>query len=161
MTTATKAKAPGNGGNRTERVEDAAKARAEAPFPGTGFAFAPGLADLPSYEDILSFNRENLDAMLAAGNAVAKGYQDLSRAWFGLAQESVEEALNAGRALAEARTIKELVDVQSNLTRVTVERAFVESSRLQDLSVRVAEAALEPFNGRVTAAVERWSKSAA
>lgn len=171
MSTATKTKAA-NGGKATSKPQ-AEKAEAAAARPeeaaakkenrANAFAFTeiPALKGVPSYEEVLQFNRETLDAMLQASTAVAKSYQDLGRAWLGLTQESVEDAVSAGKALAEARSLPEMLEVQSRLAQASLQKAMNESGRLQEMSMRLAEAALQPLNSHFTAAVERWSKPAA
>ncbi len=67
----------------------------------------------------------------------------------------------AGKALAEAKTFKEVIDLSSSLARSNLEKLVAEGTRIGQLSTKLAEEALAPINSRVDAAVHRLSKTAA
>jgi phasin family protein len=124
-------------------------------------AVKAGTVVFKGYEDVVQFGKDNLDAFVKSSTIVAKGWQDLSKSVFGLAQESVEDAVAASKALLGAKTIKELIDVQSGLAKTSFDKMVAESSRLSEVGVKLAEQAIAPINTRVTAAVEKLVKSAA
>ncbi|MTJ83119.1 MAG: phasin family protein [Telmatospirillum sp.] len=129
-----------------DHVEAAAKAGEDA-FKG--------------YEDLLQFNKDNFEAWLKSGTVVARGVQDLSKTFAVLAQETLEQTVAASRALASARTLKEVIDTSSSLARSNFDRLVVEGSRIRELSTRLAEEAIAPINSRVDAAVQRLTRHAA
>jgi phasin family protein len=113
------------------------------------------------YEDIMLFGKENLEALMASGNIVARGVQDLSKTVVALAQESLEDSIAAGKALVGAKTLKEVIDLSSSLAKSNFDKLVAESSRLGKLSSKLAEEALAPIHGRVDAAVKKLTKTAA
>jgi phasin family protein len=78
-----------------------------------------------------------------------------------LAQESLEDSVAAGKALVGAKTLKEVIDVSSSLAKSSFDKMVAESSKLSQLSSKLAEEALAPINSRVNAAVQKITKTAA
>lgn len=113
------------------------------------------------YEDILQFNKDNLEALVNSANIVARGVQDLSETVVALAQESLEESVAAGKALVSAKTLREAIDLSSSLAKSNFDKLVAESTKLSQLSSKLAEEAIAPINSRVTAAVQKFTKTAA
>jgi len=113
------------------------------------------------YEDVLQFGKDNLDALVTSGTIVARGVQDLSKTVVALAQQSLEESVATGKALVGAKTLKEIIDLSSSLAKSNFDKLVAESSKLSLLSSKLAEDALAPINGRVDAAVQKMTKTAA
>ncbi len=113
------------------------------------------------YEEIVQFNKDNLDALVSSAGIVARGVQDLSKTVVALAQESLEESVAVGKALVGAKTLKEVIDLSSSLAKSNFEKLVSESAKLSQLSSKLAEEAIAPINSRVDAAVQKLSKTAA
>ncbi|WP_158240509.1 phasin family protein [Telmatospirillum siberiense] len=113
------------------------------------------------YEDLLQFNQQNLEALFRSADIVARGVQDLSQSVVALAQGSFEDSLSAGKALAGAKTLKEVIDLSSSLAKSNFDKLVVESQKLGELSSKLAEEAIAPINKRVDAAVQSLTKIAA
>ena len=111
-------------------------------------------------EDFVSFSQGNLEAVIKAGQIWAAGVQDLSKTFAATAQAQVEETLAAVKALSGVKSLKEAVDLQTNLARVSLEKAVTETSKLTDASVKLAEQTLAPLTARVTLAVEKFGRAA-
>ncbi|MGE5547209.1 MAG: phasin family protein [Solirubrobacterales bacterium] len=116
---------------------------------------------MKGYEDALQTARESAEAVSQASAVLARGLTELSQAVFGLAQETVEQSMEASRQLMAARTLRDLVDIQSSLAKAQLDKAIAEGSRLSDLSTKLVEEALAPINARVHAAFDRLVKTAA
>jgi phasin family protein len=113
------------------------------------------------YEDVLSFGKDNVEAFVKAGNILAKGLQDISKAVVGLTQASIEEQVAASKALLSTKTLKEFIDLQTDLTKAGVDKLVAESTRLTEQSVKLVEDALAPIGDRVNATVDKLVKTAA
>lgn len=116
---------------------------------------------LQSYEDAMGATKANVDALVQAGTVLSKGLQDIGKALFGAAQESIEDSVAASKQLMAARTLREVVDVQAALSKQSLDRLMGESARLSDLSVKLVEEAFAPLTERVNATVDKLVKSAA
>lgn len=116
------------------------------------------VAAFQAYEEAVSSAK---DAVAQAGTIFSKGLQDIGKLVLGLAQASVEEGVAASQQLLAAKTLRELVDVQSAVAKQQFDRLLGESSRLSDLSVKLVEESFAPLTERVTATVEKMVKRAA
>ncbi|HVI51266.1 MAG TPA: phasin family protein [Candidatus Sulfotelmatobacter sp.] len=129
-----------------EHVDAAAKAHSAA-FQG--------------YEDILSFSKDNIDALVKSSSILARGLQDLSKSLVTLTQAQIDESVAASKALASAKTLREVIDLSSSLTKTNFDKLVAEGTKLQQLTAKLAEEAAAPIASRVEATVARVTKNAA
>lgn len=109
-------------------------------------------------EDAIAFSKESIEIYLKAGTDYAKGLQDVSKQVLALAQKSVEESVNAGKALTQAKTLKEVVDMQASFAKSSFENLVAESNKLTQTSVKLTEQAIAPVSDRINLAVEKFLK---
>ena len=113
---------------------------------------------LKGYEELAEFNKANVDALVTSGTIAAKGAEELSREWVAFAQASFETSVATGKALLTAKTINEVVNLQNAYAKQSFDALVAETTKLQELSVKVTNEAFAPINARVNAAVEKLSK---
>jgi phasin family protein len=114
-----------------------------------------------SYEDLSKFSKENLDAYVAAGTTVAKGFETISRAWVSFAQETFDASAQVAKAMLTAKTLREAVDVQTDFAKTTFDKLVSEGTKVSELSVKVANEAAEPISARLNATIEKFLKPVA
>ncbi len=131
----------------TAKTKSAAPA---APAETTAVAAAPS-----PFEDAVALGRDNLEAMVRSGAILSRGLQDFGRLMLGLAQDTVEQGVGASQQMLAARSVTEVVDLQSSLARSGLDRLLAEGSRLSEVSIRLAEEAFAPIGERVTATLDR------
>lgn len=122
-------------------------------------ASKPGSELFKGYEDVMQFGKDNLEALVTSGTIVTLGVQDLSKTVIALAQQSLAESMATSKALAGAKTLKEIVDLSSSLAKSTFDKLVAESSKLSLLSTKLAEDALAPINSRMDAAVQKMTNA--
>lgn len=110
------------------------------------------------YEDLVAYNKDNIEAVVQSGTKWVQGVQDLNKAWFGLAQTSMEETVNAAKAMMGCKNLQDVIKLQNDYARTNYDKLVKESQKLTDLSRQVAEEAFEPINARVSTTVEKFSK---
>ncbi|WP_142848582.1 phasin family protein [Telmatospirillum sp. J64-1] len=108
-----------------------------------------------SYEDMIQFSRDNMEAVSKSGSILAKGLQDLSKTMVGMTQANIEESVSASKQMMSAKTLKELMDLQSSLAKNSIDKLLAESTKLSEMSTKLAEEALAPINSRVSAVTEK------
>ncbi|MGQ9369760.1 phasin family protein [Azospirillum sp. ST 5-10] len=113
---------------------------------------------LKGYEDMTAFGKENVDAMIQSGTAVAKGAEELSKEMAAFAQASFDKQVATGKAFLAARSIREVVDLQNAFVKASVDALVAESAKLQEMSTKVTSDAFAPLSARLDAAVTRFSK---
>jgi len=109
-------------------------------------------------EEVVQFSQGNVEAFVRSGQIWAAGVQDLTKQAAASAQASFDETVSTIKRLTSVRSVKEAIDLQTNLARNSVERAVTGSGRLADASVKLAEQALAPITARVRLAVEKFAK---
>jgi phasin family protein len=70
----------------------------------------------------------------------------------------METSAQAAKALMGAKTLREAVDLQTDLAKSNFDKFIAESTKLSEMSVKVANEAFEPINARVNVAVEKLLK---
>ncbi|MBF0372533.1 MAG: phasin family protein [Alphaproteobacteria bacterium] len=155
-----------------ETIETVVKAGTEAASKGYEQAAAMtkdqveaaakmGSAAFKGYEDVVQFNKENVDALLKSGSIMARGVQDVSKTLFGMARGAIDDGMAASKALAGAKSLTDLVNLQSGLMKTGFDKMISEGTKMSELGARVTEEALAPINGRVSAAMQKLRKTAA
>lgn len=111
-------------------------------------------------EDFVAFNQGNMEALVKAGQIWAAGVQDLSKTFAASAQAQVEETLATVKAISGVKSLKDAVDLQTNLARASLEKAVTETTKLTEATVKLTEQTLAPLTARVTLAVEKFGRAA-
>ena len=115
-------------------------------------------AALKSYEDAVSLSKDAVEAWVQAGTVFSRGLQDISHKIMGVAQNVVETNVTASKQMLSAKTIRDVVDMHSTLSRENFDRLMAEGSHLSDLTMKLVEEALAPLNQKVNTLMERLVK---
>ncbi|MGB0697037.1 MAG: phasin family protein [Rhodospirillaceae bacterium] len=116
---------------------------------------------MKSYEDVVAFNKENLDAAVAAGTTFAKGVEELSKEYMAVANKSFDTAVEASKAVASCKTPQELSALQQKLAKEGVETAVADSKKLAEMASSVLKTSFEPVTARAKVAFEGMGIKAA
>lgn len=111
-------------------------------------------------EEMVSFGQGNVEAVMKSGQIWAAGVQDLGKNFAATAQAQMEQTMSTWKAMAGVKSIKEAVELQTSLTRSSVEAVLAQSGKLTDASIKLAEQALAPITARVSLAVEKFGRAA-
>ena len=90
-----------------------------------------------------------------------KGIDDLRAEVMSFTHQCLESNISASRALAGARTMRELFDLQAQLSQQGFERFLSESSKLAGLSFKMVNEASAPIQNRAGVTVEKIFKAPA
>lgn len=115
-------------------------------------------AGLRDYGNLVDLQKANLEAAVKAGTIMANGYEAIGKELAGFAQLALEANLNAAQAILGAETLREVVDLQRDHLRKTLEQALAESGKLGEMSVKLAGEAITPLQARMATAVEQFVK---
>jgi len=113
------------------------------------------------YEEFAAFGKDNLDAVVKASTVLVKGFETLGKEFASYNQSSIEKGVANAQALFGVKTLRELVELQSEIAKETFETFMEQSSRFGELSVKVANEAMSPLHEQVNVAVEKMLKPAA
>ena len=113
---------------------------------------------LRSYEELAAIAKDNVDAVVLSSTIVAKGAEEAGKQVAAFTQASLEKNVAAGKAVLAVKTVRELIDLQNAYAKQSFDALVAETTKLQELSVKVTNEAFAPINARVNAAVEKLSK---
>jgi phasin family protein len=114
-------------------------------------AMEKGMAGL---NDMTSNYRKNLEAMIASVTAAAKGAEALSFDTVAFSKVAMERQTAAVQSLASVRSLQDLMEVQTDLAKTHAEAYVAQMGKTTELMTSLFRAAFQPFNARMTAAVE-------
>jgi phasin family protein len=106
------------------------------------FASAFGFSGQPALGATEEFSR-NAEAMAQCGAILARGFQDIAREWFGLAQDRMQRNLEGLGMLAHCRSLPDLLAAQVDLMRDNLDAMINNGRRIAELSVQVASEAAQ------------------
>ena len=112
------------------------------------------------YEDMIGRSKENLDAVVVAGNAMIGAGREISAGLIDFARISMAENLEASRRIMGAGSIGEAFEHQAALGRDNMEKLIAEGGRVAEIYARALEAAFAPLSGKAVAASIRAMKPA-
>lgn len=110
------------------------------------------------FDDVAAFGKDNVEAVVTAGNIATKGWQDLGAAWFAFAKGAVDTNVAVMQAMMSVKSPQDLVNIQSSYAKSTFDSFVAEGSKFSEMGVKVTNDAMAPINARVNATVEKFSK---
>ena len=111
-------------------------------------------------DDMRVFGKANVEAALAASQTLVKGIEQMNRAWSEFTMRLVEAHMNSVQALIGCKNLKDVVELQADFAKRQLAAAVVESSKLSELTLKVANEAIEPLSARVSEAMNTAAKAA-
>ena len=102
-------------------------------------------------DQITAAAKENVDALTQSGNATIAGFQELAKAYQGLATKNAEKLTASIQALAGTKSPTEFVELQQKLIKEGVEAAVADSRQIADLTASVFTTAFAPVKKQVEA----------
>ena len=106
-------------------------------------------------EEITDLAKANVEAIVEAGRIYAGGAKALGQDVIASGREGIEQASDAVKTLAEAKSPAEFFQIQSDLARASFDRFVAESSKLTERVVKLAGEAVEPLQTRASLNAER------
>ena len=108
-------------------------------------------------EELADLARANVEAVVEANRVATEGARSIGQDVVAKQRDSFEQAADAIRSLAEAKSPTEYLQLQSDFARASFDRAIAESSKLTESLVKLAGEAFQPLSNRATANAERFN----
>ena len=108
-------------------------------------------------EELADLARANVEAVVEASRVAAEGARSIGQEAVSSSREGFEQAADAIRSLAEAKSPTEYLQLQSDFARASFDRAVAESSRLTESLVKLAGEAFQPLSNRASANAKRFN----
>ncbi|WP_374570938.1 phasin family protein [Phenylobacterium sp.] len=110
---------------------------------------------LGALNDANSYSKSNLEAMIASITAATKGVETLGAQAMAFSKKSVEDQVAAAKSLAGAKSIQEVIELQTTFAKGALESYMAEVGKMSETVASSVKDSMKPINERVTAAVER------
>jgi phasin family protein len=108
-----------------------------------------------SAEQFTDLAKANVEAIVEAGRIAATGIKSIGQDALASSREGLEQASDAVRTLAEAKSPTEFFQIQSELARASFDRFVANSSKLTERVVKLAGEAAQPLQARASINAER------
>ena len=106
-------------------------------------------------EELTDLAKANVEAIVEASRIYAGGAKALGQDVIASGREGIEQASDAVKTLAEAKSPAEFFQIQSDLARASFDRFVAETSKLTERVVKLAGEAAEPLQTRASLNAER------
>ena len=107
--------------------------------------------------ELADLARANVEAVVEAGRVAAEGARSIGQDVVAKQRDGFEQAADAIRSLAEAKSPTEYLQLQSDFARASFDRVVAESSKLTESFVKLAGEAFQPLSNRASANAERFN----
>ena len=95
-------------------------------------------------------SKRNLEAVVASVTAATKGAEALGAQAMAFSKKSFEDQVAAAKSLASAKSVQEVVELQTGLARSFLESYLAEVGKLTEAVSSSVKDSLKPLNERVT-----------
>ena len=110
---------------------------------------------LAQLNELNAHSKKNLEAVIASVTAQAKGAEALGAQAMAYSKKAVEEHVAAAKSLSGAKSVQEVIELQTTYAKSALDAYIAEVSKMSDIVSTSMKDAVKPLNERVTAAVER------
>jgi phasin family protein len=143
-----------------EKVQAQVKSQAEAVQAAGATAFREGVdKSIASLSELSAHGKKNLEAVVESASAAQKGVEALSQQGLTFAKKSWEDGVAAAQSASQARSIQELIELQTQWSRSALEAYLAEANKAAETFAASVKDSLQPLNARVTDAVERFQSA--
>ena len=108
-------------------------------------------------EELADLARANVEAVVEAGRVASEGARSIGQNVVAKQRDGFEQAADAIRSLAEAKSPTEYMQLQGDFARASFDRAVAETSKLTESLVKLAGEAFQPLSNRASANAERFN----
>ena len=109
---------------------------------------------LTALNDLNAQSKRNLEALVASVTAATKGAEALGAQAMSYTKKAMEENVQAAKALTGARTVQEVVELQTTFAKAAMEAYIAEMNRASEIVASTVKDSMRPLNERATSAVE-------
>jgi phasin family protein len=114
---------------------------------------------LGSLGDINAQGKRNLEAVVESVTAATRGAETLGAQAMAFSKKSFEDGVAVAQSLGSAKSIQEVVEIQTTWAKTALETYLGEINRWSDTVSASVKDSLKPLNERATAAVEKFQSA--
>jgi phasin family protein len=120
-------------------------------------AFKDGVEkSLASLNEVNAQGKRNLEAVVASVTAAAKGAEALGAQAISYSKKAFEDQVTQAKALTAARSLQEVVELQTSFAKTALEAYISELNRASETVSAAVKDSMRPLNERASAVVEQF-----
>lgn len=136
---------------------ETAKSTVEQFTTASNVAFKDGVEkSLSALNEMNTYSKQNLEAVVAAATASAKGAEALGAQAMAFSKAVFDTQVSAAKSLAGAKSVQEVVELQTAFAKSALETYMAEFGKMTDTVSSSVKESMKPLNERVTAVVEKF-----
>ena len=112
--------------------------------------------NLAGLNELNAHSKKNLEAVVASVTAATKGAEALGAQAMTFSKATFETQVAAAKSLAGAKSVQEVVELQTRFAKTALETYMAEFAKMSDTVSASVKESMKPLNERVTATVERF-----
>ncbi|GGZ44216.1 phasin family protein [Asticcacaulis endophyticus] len=120
-------------------------------------AFKDGVEkSLGMLNEVNSLSKGNIEAVIESMTAATKGVETVGAQTAAFAKKNWEDAVAAGKSLSSAKSVQEVIELQSSWAKSSIEAYVSEMNTISETLSASFKDTFKPINARMTAAVEKF-----
>ncbi|WP_254600994.1 phasin family protein [Caulobacter sp. S45] len=121
----------------------------------TDHAFKDGVEkSMTALNELGAQNKRNLEAVVESVTAATKGVETLGSHAMAYTKKAVESQVEQAKALSTARSMQELIELQTAFAKTAMEAYIAEMNKAAEVLSSVVKESIRPLNERATALAE-------
>lgn len=98
-----------------------------------------------SLDDIMNFNKANMDAFVQCGSRFAAGVEEMTKEMVGSSGKAFENIVEGSRAFSNCKNPSDIAQLQQQLMQQNWNTAVAQTSKMSEIGNNVAQSAFEPI----------------
>ena len=140
-----------------ETGEDTIKSTVERMSQAGNQAFKDSVEKtLSALSEVNTLSKGNVEAVVESLTAATKGAETVGAQALAFSKKNWEEAVSAAKTLSTAKSVQEVIELQSTYAKSAMEAYVAEVNQLTQTLSSSFKDTFKPINTRMTAAVEKF-----
>lgn len=140
-----------------ETGEDTIKSTVERMAQAGNQAFKDSVEKtLSALSEVNTLSKGNVEAVVESLTAATKGAETVGAQALAFSKKNWEEAVTAAKTLSGAKSVQEVIELQSKYAKTAMEAYVAEVNQMTETLSASFKDTFKPINTRVTAAVEKF-----
>jgi phasin family protein len=114
---------------------------------------------LGSLGDMNAQSKRNLEAVVESVTAATRGAETLGAQALAFSKKSFEDTVAVAQSLGSAKSVQEVVEIQTTFAKTALEAYLGEVTRWSDTVSASVKDSFKPLNERMTATVEKFQSA--
>ena len=120
-------------------------------------AFKDGIEkSLSALNEVNAASKSNVEAVVESLTAATKGAETVGAQAMAFSKKSWDDAVSAGKTLSGAKSVQEVIELQSKYAKASMEAYVAEMNLLTETLSASFKDTFKPINARMTATVEKF-----